>query len=460
MASAQAAEVSLAERIERATGENAFLCYQCQRCSAGCPMAEHFDLLPSEVLRAIQEGDESVIRSRTVWLCASCQTCNTRCPQGIDLPAILDHFRQQTLRQAPVPEMARFFRVFMRHVKAFGRVWELGLMGELNLRDGKPLRDLSMGLRMMRKGTIRFLPEFARAPRRVEPVEPAENRVAYYPGCSLHATGIGFDRSFRAAASAVGLELVEIPGWTCCGATPVHGTDPFLAAALPLRNLSVVERMGLDRVVAPCAACYGRFCSALAEYRTDGDLAVRVDDWLGEPFGDRVRVENAVDALAERLSKRREDPERPLMGLKVACYYGCLLTRPDTVTGAADPENPTGMERIVRALGGEPVDWGRKTDCCGGSLAVPRPERAREMTAAVLRDAKASGAEVVAVACPLCHVNLDARQPEMAGGLGFTLPVVYITQLAGFALGLPEEHLGLDLLAVPARPALEASARA
>jgi len=445
---------SVARRVEQTTGENAYLCYQCQRCSAGCPMAEHFDLLPSEVLRAIQDGDASVARSRTVWLCASCQTCVTRCPQGIDLPAILDRFRQETLDSPSVPEVARFYKVFMRQVKLLGRVYELGLMGELNLREKQPFRDLPMGLRMIRKGKIRLLPEVVRPPRRVPWVGPAPNRVAYYPGCSLHATGRAYDVSFRAAAGALGVDLVEPKGWTCCGTTPAHGTDAFLAVGLPLRNLALVERMGLDRVVAPCAACYGRFKAALAEYREDGGLAVRVDDWMGYEYRDTVTVANALDLLESRCTDDGFEPRRPLHGLKVACYYGCLLTRPARITGAPDPENPTAMERIVRALGAEPVDWSRKTDCCGGSLSVPQVERAKEMTAQVLADAKARGADVVAVACPLCQVNLDERQPEMAGDLGFTLPVVYVTQLLTLAQGLPLAAAALDQSAVDPRPAL------
>lgn len=445
---------ALARKVEQSTGENAYLCYQCQRCSAGCPMAEHFDLLPSEVLRAIQEGDTSVARSRTVWLCASCQTCVTRCPQGIDLPTILDRFRQETLDRPSVPEVARFYKAFMRQVKTLGRVYELGLIGELNLRELQPLRDLPMGLRMIRKGKIRFLPEVARPSRRPPWVGTAPNRVAYYPGCSLHATGRAYDRSFRAAAQHLGVELVEPSGWTCCGTTPAHGTDAFLAAALPLRNLALVERMGLDRVVAPCAACYGRFKAALAEYRDDGALAVRVDDWMRYEYRDTVNVESALDLLERRVAGDGFEPRRPLAGLKVACYYGCLLTRPARITGAPDPENPRSMERIVRALGAQPVEWSRKTDCCGGSLSVPQVERAKELTAKVLQDAKARGADLVAVACPLCQVNLDERQPEMASDLGFTIPVVYVTQLLALAAGLPLAAAALELSAVDPKPVL------
>ncbi|MDW7708863.1 MAG: heterodisulfide reductase-related iron-sulfur binding cluster [Deferrisomatales bacterium] len=444
---------SLAERVEQATHQNAHLCYQCLRCSAGCPVAEDFDLLPSEVMRAVQEGDESVAGSRTVWLCASCQTCNTRCPQGLDIPGIIDHFRQQTLDRASVPETARFFKAFLRNARIFGRVYEAGLMGELNLRDGHPFRDLGMGLRMIRKGKIRLLPDFARPPRKVSAVSPAPNRVAYYPGCSLHSTGAAFDRSFRAVAGEVGLDVLEMPGWTCCGTTPAHGADPVKAVAMPLQNLAIAEKMGLDRVVAPCAACYGRFQGALRHYRQGGALADRVDAALGSEYGDGVKVLNAVDLLGEVPAESWEEKcKAPLRGLKVACYYGCLLTRPAADTGAPDPEDPQGMERLVRALGGEPLPWSRKTDCCGGSLAISHTGLAKRMTAEILKEAQARGADLIAAACPLCHVNLDERQPEMAADLGFTIPVVYVTQILAVALGLPAEARALDQSAVTPEP--------
>ncbi|MDF1552712.1 MAG: heterodisulfide reductase-related iron-sulfur binding cluster [Deferrisomatales bacterium] len=454
--SAQASANALARGVEQATHVNADLCYQCLRCSAGCPMAAEYDVLPSEIMLAIQEGDASVVDSRAVWLCASCQTCSTRCPQGLDIPGIIDHFRQQTVDRACVPESARFFKTFLRNAQLFGRVYEAGMMGELNLREGKPFRDLGMGLRMFKKGKIRLLPDYARPVRSVTREEPAPNKVAYYPGCSLHSTGAAFDRSFRAVAGSLGLDLREMPGWTCCGATPAHGVDAVKAVSMPLRNLVIAEQMGLDRVVAPCAACYSRFKSAARHYQEDGPLAERVDADSGQPYGGGVEVLNAMDCLqavgSEAIAAK---VVRPLKGLKIACYYGCLLTRPPADTGSAEPENPTEMERLVRLLGAEPVDWGRKTDCCGGSLAVSHTALAKRMTAQVLTDARDHGADLVAVACPLCQINLDERQPEMAADLGFTLPVLYVTQLMALALDLPATAQALELSAVAPQPVLQ-----
>jgi heterodisulfide reductase subunit B len=153
------------------------------------------------------------------------------------------------------------------------------------------------------------------------------------------------------------------------------------------------------------------------------------------------------ETLIERVRK-------PLRGLKVACYYGCLLTRPPSDTGASEAENPTEMDRLVRAMGAEPIDWCRKTDCCGGSLAISHTEVAKKMTAEILNEAQDRGADLVAVACPLCQVNLDERQPEMASDLGFTIPIVYVTQLLATALGLPSEVQALDQSAVKPEPLL------
>ncbi|TLN19935.1 hypothetical protein FDZ71_04640 [bacterium] len=451
MSEAKTTAPTLAEKVEKATHQNTYLCYQCKRCSAGCPMAEHFDKLPNEVMLAIQNDDNSIMNSKTVWLCASCQTCNTRCPQSLDIPGILDYFRQETINSASVPETARFFKTFMRNARFFGRVYEAGLMGELNLREGKPLRDIGMGLNMIRRGKIRLTPDFARAPKTVSPQRPSSKAIAYYPGCSLHSTGKAFDLSFRGVVGELGGELKEIPGWVCCGTTPSHGVDAVAAVALPLKNLAIAEKMGVGKVVAPCAACFSRFQAALHHYRSDAPLSEKVDSALNENYRDAVSVENALDWLStvdsDSIVKR---VKRPLKGLKVACYYGCLLTRPPSVTGADDAENPTQMERIVRLLGGEPVDFGRKTDCCGGSLAVSHVQIAKGLTAKILIDAKRHGADIIAVACPLCQVNLDERQPEMSTSLDFTIPVLYITQLMALAFGLPRETQALEQSAINA----------
>ena len=178
----------LAEQIRQETGENVFLCYQCIKCTSGCPLAEFFDLAPNQVLRAAQLGmEERLFESRTPWLCASCQTCTTRCPQGIDVARVMDFLVAEARRRGvepKVPDVALFHKVFLRDVDVLGRAYELGLMAELNLRTGHPFRDLDLGWDMLRRGKIRLLPEVVRhrTPKARAAPPRAENEIGYFPG--------------------------------------------------------------------------------------------------------------------------------------------------------------------------------------------------------------------------------------------------------------------------------------
>lgn len=271
--------------------------------------------------------------------------------------------------------------------------------------------------------------------------------IAYYPGCSLHGTARELDTSFRASAAALGLDLQEIPGWVCCGNTAVHSRDRLLATALPVNELVKVEQdMRLDAVAVPCAACFNRFqhgAHAVADPRTADDVAAVV----GRRYGGGVTVMNLVDVYhdAVGLETLRERVVRPFAGLRVACYYGCLLSRPPKVTLAEDPEYPTHMDEVVRALGCQPVDWNYRTDCCGASLALCEQRVAVELVGRIVRDARACGAEAIVAACPLCQVNLDSRQEGVAhDDPGWRpLPVVYLSQLVARAVGADPRTLGL-----------------
>ncbi len=196
----------LAEKIRTETGENVFLCYQCVKCTSGCPLAEYFDLAPNQVMRAAQLGqDEIALNAKTPWLCAGCQTCTTRCPQGIDVAKVMDFMaREAAARRIPakVPEVALFNKVFLRNVNLLGRAYELGLIAEMKLRTGRITDDLDLGVKLLRKRKLAFLPTPSRPPRSVKPVPGASKAVAYYPGCSLHSTAKEFDVSARAVGEA------------------------------------------------------------------------------------------------------------------------------------------------------------------------------------------------------------------------------------------------------------------
>jgi heterodisulfide reductase subunit B len=437
---------TLAQIVQREIGENAFLCYQCVKCTSGCPLSDHFDLTPNQVMRALQLGDESVLESKTIWLCASCQTCSTRCPQGLDIAGIMDALRIEAKRRgiAPaIPEVDKFSSIFLRDIDLLGRLYEVGLMGGMYLATiGKLLKnteqlqkDMGMGLEMMKRRKLKLVPGLTRPSKKVKPVEPSEGMVAYYPGCSLHSTAAEYDQTVRAAADALDLVLVEPPGWVCCGSTPAHSTNHTLATVLPMRTLATVEQMGLDTVTAPCSACFARMKTAAYTVAHDEDMARKVEAQIGYAYRGTVAVQHLLDTLVDQagLEKIESSVEMPLEGLKVACYYGCLVTRPPKITQAKHAEYPMKMDYLMRTLGAETVDWSYKTDCCGGALTLTQTPLALEMTGKILKDAHDCGADVIVTVCPLCHMNLDARQAQI--GLDFQMPTLYATQLMTLAFG-------------------------
>ena len=456
----------LSQIIRREIDENVFLCYQCVKCTSGCPLSDHFDLTPNQVMRAVQFGDESVLESKTIWLCASCQTCSTRCPQGLDIAGIMDALRIEAKRRdlpPAIPEVDKFSTIFLRDIGLLGRLYEVGLMGGMYLATvgkllkdtGQLRKDMDMGLEMMKRRKLSLIPGLTRPPKEVKPVEATEGMVAYYPGCSLHSTAAEYDHTVRATAQALDLELVEPPGWVCCGSTPAHSTDHTLATVLPMRTLATVEQMGLDTVTAPCSACFARMKTAAHAVAHDGDMAREVEAQIGYSYRGTVAVQHLLDTLVDRagLDKVEGRVEKPLKGLKVACYYGCLVTRPPKITQAEHAEYPMKMDYLMRALGAETVEWSYKTDCCGGALTLTQTPLALEMTGKILQDAYDCGADMVVTVCPLCHMNLDARQAQI--DLDYQMPTLYATQLMTLAFGMGPQASALHKNLVDPRPLLQ-----
>lgn len=269
-------------------------------------------------------------------------------------------------------------------------------------------------------------------------------RLGYFPGCSLHGTAREFDESVRAIAGPLGLDLVEIADWSCCGATSAHATNHLLAVALAARNLALAECQGHGAVMAPCAACFNRLADARHEIGKDEKLAGRVSGILDRPFANAVAVKNLVEVLQQLGPAIRARASRPLAGLKVACYYGCLLVRPGEVCNFDDPEAPTAMEDVVTSAGATPVRWNLRLECCGGGFSIPRTGSVIRLGRAILADARAAGAEAIAVACPMCHSNLDFRQGAMARRGDAPMPILFLSELVGLALGIEPRRLGME----------------
>ena len=260
-------------------------------------------------------------------------------------------------------------------------------------------------------------------------------KVSYYPGCSLHSTGREYGESTQEVCKILDIELEELTDWNCCGASSAHCTDEVLAIELATRNLVMAEEAGLDLVI-PCAACFQRFKVA-EKHITEGKESA-----IDTPYQGKVPIKHLLDFLVEEenLKVIKEKIKKPLNGLKAVCYYGCLITRPPKVTDAKNYENPQAMDKLLSLLGVEVYPWSYKTDCCGGSLMLSRPDIVAQLSGKLIQMAEDAGADCVATACPLCQANLDTKQAAISKNLGreVRFPTFYFTELLGLALGFGE----------------------
>jgi heterodisulfide reductase subunit B len=263
-------------------------------------------------------------------------------------------------------------------------------------------------------------------------------RIGYYPGCSLESTAREYDLSFRAVASKVGIELIEILDWNCCGASSAHAVDPFLAVALPARNLMIAESMELD-MTAPCAACFLRLMEAQKRMGEEVSLRKEIEEILGRQYRGSAKVYHplTVFSQAEIQKKIKRAVVKKLKGLKLVCYYGCYLVRPPSITHLDDPENPLVMDELMGMTGAEVLDWSWKVDCCGGGHALLRPELVEPLVNEIMEGARKAGAKGIVTACPLCQSNLETRQKG-----SHAVPIFYFTELLGLAMGLNKEAEG------------------
>jgi heterodisulfide reductase subunit B2 len=282
-------------------------------------------------------------------------------------------------------------------------------------------------------------------------------KFGYYPGCSLHATAREFSESLLTLVKALDVQLEEVEDWACCGASSAHATNHLLGVALPARTLAIAEGQGLDNIVAPCAACYGRLAGAAHEVNGDAALKDKVAGILERPLEEPPEIINVVGFLQQLLPAIKAKAGTSLDGVKVACYYGCLLVRPHKVTEFDDPEQPESMEQVCAAVGATPVAWNKRIECCGAGFSLSRTGSVIRMGREILDDARAAGAEIVVVGCPMCHSNLDMRQAAMNKGQqgADDLPVLYVTELVGLALGLDPKAMGLHRHYVSTKPLLD-----
>ena len=271
--------------------------------------------------------------------------------------------------------------------------------------------------------------------------------IGYYPGCALHGSSNDYEASVRACMKKLQVELKELDDWICCGATAAHNLNKKLAVALPARNLAIAERDGIGEVLAPCPMCSMELIQVRNKLRESESLRQEMSDIVESPVSGTTEVLNLIQIFQqvgqENIAKAAM---KKLEGYKPACYYGCLLTRPAQDLQFDDCEQPSSMETLLQSLGAEPVEWNYKTECCGGGLTLADDSVVIDLTGKILHNAKKHGANCMVVACPMCHVNLDMKQSaiEKKRNESFQLPVYYLSDLVGLALGLSVQELRLD----------------
>jgi len=279
-------------------------------------------------------------------------------------------------------------------------------------------------------------------------IAPTTNVYAYYPGCSLIATNKAYDISTRNTARVLGIELIELEDWNCCGATAYTAIREKRSFVLSARNLALAEKTGRQLITA-CAGCYLSLHKTNKYMAEDAGMRQEIRRALqagGMDYTGGVRVRHCLDVLVNDLGEEevKQHVVRPFEGLRVAPYYGCQITRP--FGDIDDPEFPEVMHRLLRWIGAEPVDFSMMTKCCGGMLMYTQPNVGMELVGQILSQAKKEGAECIATACPLCQINLEAYQAKAARttGADCRIPVLYFTQLLGITLGLKPKDLALS----------------
>jgi heterodisulfide reductase subunit B2 len=273
--------------------------------------------------------------------------------------------------------------------------------------------------------------------------------VSYYPGCSLDGTGREYGESMEAVAKTLGVELEELPDWTCCGSSSAHVTSDKLATSLAGRNLIIADNIGMDLIV-PCAACFQRLKSAEKQLKAGQQVAGIPHNYQG-----KFAIKHSADFFSEDIDEKAiaARVKKPLTGLNPVCYYGCLTSRPQSITDAKNPEDPQSVDNLMALLGADVKSWSYKTDCCGGNLILTHEALALKLVQKLLDAAREAGADCIVAGCPMCQSNLDTRQKALSQTN--SLPVFYFTELMGLAFGNPSVEKWLNRHFVDPKPLLQ-----
>lgn len=287
-------------------------------------------------------------------------------------------------------------------------------------------------------------------------------RYAFFPGCTLESAAEELMISTKKVAAALGIELIELNGWTCCGASHIQDVDDFLATSINARNISLAENLKVDKLLTVCNTCTLMLRTAKLKMDKNEKLRTKVNEGLGKAgveYKGTVEVTHLLWALIQDygLENLKKKVKRPLTGLKVANFYGCHILMPPNVMGFENHMNPQSMEMVADILGAESVDFDQRLACCGFHAVFPAEKEVMDLTGKNCISSKDAGADCIVTPCPLCQMQLDAYQPDAQKGFkeDITMPILHLPQLIGLALGFSPEELAIQRHVVDAIPALK-----
>jgi heterodisulfide reductase subunit B len=285
-------------------------------------------------------------------------------------------------------------------------------------------------------------------------------RYGYYPGCSLEGISAEYDDSVRSLLAHLKVPIEDVPDWICCGTVAASSMSRLMGLATPLWNVARAKRAGCDQLITPCSACLYHFKHAAKRVGDDAALRAEVEDLLGLPLSAAPRIVHPLEVLTSDgfEARIRELVRCDLSDLKVVCYYGCHISRPAEVMEFDDPENPQSMDRLMNWVGVETVDWSGKAECCGAHYSLIKPDIVVDLCEGLIESAIEVGADAIVAACPMCHANLDTRQAEIGARMQrpVDIPVLYFSQVMGYAMDLPAKSLGLKRHVVDPLPLMAA----
>jgi len=302
--------------------------------------------------------------------------------------------------------------------------------------------------------------------------DKTKQRIAYYPGCSLDSTAIDFNVSLKRLMDTLDIEYTEIDDWNCCGTTPANNASELLVATLSARNLLLADQAGLKEILSPCVSCYNKLYKAAHYINSKSELKNKREVHMRDSilkalkdmgFNTRKEFDFKIYSIMEFLYKNKsligESFKEQKSGksksdfsiikkLHPVCYYGCALLRPESAVKFDDPEEPTSMEEILEEVGINCRDFDFKTECCGAILSLSHKNSVLRLSRDILESAVENKADSLIVFCPLCQQNLDMRQKQINrfAKSEYRMPVIYITQVLGIALGLTSKEVMLDKL--------------